>query len=218
LASFTVDEVLSQLDQAASDSRFPMLDNGYYYPVDQRLHAFGDSTRWAMVIETLGYNPRAGNLIDVLEKFGNCVGTAGAENDDFLSRLDNYKELWDLEGKGRPWTDTTGLVVRGTRVPFRAGLPANLEPWDLLREVVPRDRLLFLATEAELRKRIPSDLPRLLLLEDWHHPDLLKGEKPSASETFQMIAAVLVSADPSRYSPRLQPNSHWSNWPEGGTL
>jgi hypothetical protein len=123
LASFTVNEVLNRLDQAASDSRFPMLDNGYYYPVDQRLHAFGDSTRWALVIETLGYNPRAGNVVDVLEKFGNCVETAGAENDDFPSRLDNYKELWNLERKGRPWTDPTGLVVRGTMVPFPEGIP-----------------------------------------------------------------------------------------------
>ncbi len=40
----------------------------------------------------------------------------------------------------------------------------------------------------------------------WHHPDLVNGELPSGSETFQMIAEVVVSGDATRYRPTKQPN------------
>jgi hypothetical protein len=31
------------------------------------------AARWALVVEAVGYNPRAGNLIDVVHTFGNCL-------------------------------------------------------------------------------------------------------------------------------------------------
>jgi len=218
IAAFSADQILDQMDQAAKDFRFLMLDNGYYYPVDQRLHAFGDQERWAVVIEALGYNPRAGDLLDVLEKFGNCVGSPGADNEDFIGRLDNYKDLWQLEQQDRAWTDAGRLVVRGTTITLPPSLQAGTEPWDVLRAVVPENRLLFLASEQELRERAPLDLPRLLLLDEWNHPDIVKGDLPSRSETFRMIANVLESGDIRRYAPSLPPNTHWSNWPAGGAL
>lgn len=55
------------------------------------MHAVRDEHHWAIVVEALGYNPRAGNLIDVLDKFGNCVGSPGAGDEDFIGRLDNYE-------------------------------------------------------------------------------------------------------------------------------
>jgi hypothetical protein len=218
MAGFGSAEILDQLDLAAKEFQFPMLDNGYFYPVDQRLHAFGDQQRWAVVIETLGYNPRAGNLINVLEKFGNCVGAPGADNDDFIGRLDNFEELWKLEQDDRPWTDAGRLVVRGITIPFPQDVPMDAQPWTLIRLVVPQNRFRFLASEVELRQRVPPDLPRMLLLDEWNHPDVVKGEAPSDSETFRMVAEALVSGDPRRYAPRLPPNTHWSNWPEGGAL
>ena len=42
--------------------------------------------------------------------------------------------------------------------------------------------------------------------------------RPSGYETWQQIADVIVTGDPSLYKPTLQPNSHWSNWPEAGSL
>ena len=57
MATFSADQILSQMDQAARGYRFLMLDNGYYYPVDQRLHAFRDQERWAVVIEALVTTP-----------------------------------------------------------------------------------------------------------------------------------------------------------------
>src|SRR5260370_41665061 len=101
-------------------------------------------------------------------------------------------------------------------------LPAEAHPgmelWDHVRLAVPTDRLRFLASEEELRARIPSDLPRLLMLDEWHHPDLINGEKPSDSQTFQQLAEALVEGDAGCYAPSLPPNTHWSHWPAGGSL
>ncbi|MGC4864719.1 DUF7003 family protein [Micromonospora sp. DT53] len=66
-------EILDQLDTAAADFMFPDLCHGYYYAVDARLHAYREGQRWALIVEALGYSPRAGNLIDVLHVLGNCL-------------------------------------------------------------------------------------------------------------------------------------------------
>jgi hypothetical protein len=39
---------------------FPDFEHPYYYHVDNRLTAYGDASRWAIVIEQVGVNPRAG--------------------------------------------------------------------------------------------------------------------------------------------------------------
>ena len=79
------EEVLAELDRAAAEFVFPDLDHGYYYAVDARLRAFGDAARWALAVDAVGYNPRAGNLVDVVHTFGNCLtaGMPGFENEDF---------------------------------------------------------------------------------------------------------------------------------------
>jgi hypothetical protein len=72
-------------------------------------------------------------------------------------------------------------------------------------------------TDAEVRRRLPADLPQLLRLEEWNQPDLFEMP-PSQSETYQLIAVVLESLAPTRYRPTLAPNTHWSNWPDSGSL
>ncbi|MGC4767981.1 DUF7003 family protein [Micromonospora sp. DT44] len=100
-------DILEQLDAAAEEFRFPDLDNGYSYAVDARLHGYRDAGRRALVVETIGYSPRAGNLT---------------------------------------------------------------------------------------------------------------GSRPSRSETFRQIADALATGDRTLYAPKAQPNTHWSHWPESGSL
>jgi hypothetical protein len=221
VADYSVSEVLTQLDEGArldGDLTFPMLDNGYYYPVDQRLHVYRDTGRWALIIETLGYNPRAGDLVDVIQKFGNCVGKPGFEDEDFLGRIENTQELDAIASGDRDWRRASGISVRGKTLPIPVEARPGLQLWELVRLVVPTDRLRFMATEEELRARVPVDLPRLLVLDEWNHPDVLNNERPSDSETFQQLATALVEGDATRYRPSQTPNTHWSNWPGGGSL
>jgi hypothetical protein len=209
-------EVLEQLDAAAEDGTFPDLGHGYYYAVDARLHGFRDVARWALIVERVGYSPRAGNLIDVLHVFGNCLteGRPGCDNGDFLDRVDNWDDIEDPEQSeiygGGP------VVVRGRAITVAA--ESDEELIDVLRRLVPGHRELLLADEAELRRRIPADLPEVLRLDDWHHPDPIAGPPPSHSETFRQIADVLTSGDIALYAPSMPPNTHWSNWPESGSL
>jgi hypothetical protein len=108
------------------------------------------------------------------------------------------------------------VVVRDQVLPVdgTAGQPLK----DVLRTLVPEHRDILLATEEELRARIPADLPRVLQLDEWVHPDVAGQEKPSDSDTFRQLAEALVTGDISRFAPTGPPNTHWSNWPEGGSL
>ena len=42
---------------------------------------------------------------------------------------------------------------------------------DLLRSLVPEYREILLASEVELRERLPADLPLILRLDEWYHPE-----------------------------------------------
>ena len=45
-----------------------------------------------------------------------------------------------------------------------------------------------------------------------------QDNRPSSYETWQMIANVIATGDTSFYQPTLEPNTHWKNWPESGSL
>ncbi len=210
------EDVLAQLDAAQADFVFPDLNHGYYYAIDCRLHALGDGDRWALVVETVGYNPRAGNVVDVLHYFGNCLtsGGPGFENGDFLDRVENMDQVEDVD-QPEVFTGCPTIRLRDQDLPLDAAAGADLV--DVFRALVPEHRELLLATEAELRRRIPADLPELLRLDEWHQPDAY-DQAPSASEVYRLMADVVVAADPSRYRPTEEPNTHWSRWPESGSL
>ncbi|WP_198020199.1 DUF7003 family protein [Nocardioides sp. J54] len=212
----SADEVLAQLDSANADFKFPDLNHGYYYAMDCRLHAFGDGARWALVVEALGYTPRGMNVYDVLHYFGNCLtsGGPGFENEDFLGRIENMD---DVEDRDEPevFAGIPTIRVRDQDLPVDAAPGTDLI--DVFRTLVPEHRDVLLATETEVRRRIPADLPKLLQLDEWHQPELFETP-PSASEVYRQLAQVLVTADSGRYQPTEPPNTHWSKWPESGSL
>jgi hypothetical protein len=49
-------------------------------------------------------------------------------------------------------------------------------------------------------------------LQEW------RNTQPSSYETWQQIAKVIATGDTSYFRPTLEPNSHWKNWPEGGSM
>jgi len=100
-------------------------------------------------------------------------------------------------------------------VELEAEQPAVFE---LCRFLAHDHREAALATEAERRVSILPEMKQILLLDEWHHPDLVNGHAPSQTETFQQIARVLEANDPGLYSNGEPRNNHWKNWPEGGTM
>jgi hypothetical protein len=56
-------------------------------------------------------------------------------------------------------------------------------------------------------------------LEKSKHWNLLGWEnRPSTYETWQQIAGVLATGDTTIYNSSLPSNTHWKNWPEGGSM
>ncbi|WP_281892787.1 DUF7003 family protein [Phytohabitans aurantiacus] len=237
--------ILTVFDRAAEQRRFPEPAHPYSYLMAARLHAFGDADRWALVVETVGYNPRAANVVDVMHGVGNCLlGTTEHWGTQHLRRVDNFQDLFD----DRPWPPRyrqLPITVRGHELHVDAA--PTIAAQDLFRLLVPDHKDLLLGDEVELRHLVPADLPRLLSLDDWHHtalrvkPPSAERERarlrhdslmrhvppdqrvpfevrPSDIETYRQIAEVLATADPNKYQPTLPPNTHWTNWPMSGAL
>lgn len=96
--------------------------------------------------------------------------------------------------------------------------PPRVYTFELCRFLAETHRDMVLASTSERRTSVPDELDEILVLDEWCHPDIVATERPSESETFQLLATVLVSGDPRAYRPRSAPNTHWSRWPDGGTL
>ncbi|WP_027344405.1 DUF7003 family protein [Hamadaea tsunoensis] len=215
----TAEQILAQLDEAARAYRFANPEHPYSFAIDARLHLFRDDSRWALLIELVGYNPRAGNVVDVVYTYGNCLtrGGPGCENEDFLSRIDNMDEIENDDDPECLCVDGGPVEIRGRRITVDAAAGDSLE--DVFRLLVPEHRDLLLADEDELRRRIPADLPRVLVLDEWWHRAPERYDQlPGGTETFQQLAAVLATGDLAAYRPTRSPNTHWTNWPESGSL
>jgi hypothetical protein len=229
--------ILKQLDEAASAFVFPMLDNGYVYPADVRLTVYRDSLDWLMIIEVLGaYTPRAsgcGSFQNCLHLYGSALHRGpGTADEDFLYPIESLASdpLFedDYEWNLRP--EARSLRIKGHAATFdpspeslaRKGIelldPPDVDPPAVLRSLLPENRNVLFASEDELAARNPKKLPFWLRLDEWNHPDLANDVMPSDSETFRMLANAIVAGDTSLYTPTLPPNTHWKNWPEGGTL
>jgi hypothetical protein len=233
---FTAGDILAQLDECATNFSFPMLDNGYIYPVTSRLSVFGDKERWVITVESVGYFQRLQGheaMETSVYVFGNSIGfEPGMANGNTLWLTEDSDDgpafLNDQFGTLNPEVDT--MLIRDKKVTIPkdpafyvarnvelADAPA-VRVYEFMRACLPEHRAALLATEDELYDTFRQNLPKLLQLDEWFHPDVADEQKPSENETFQQIAAVLESGDVSLYKPTMEPNNHWRNWPVGGSL
>jgi len=228
--------ILAQLDNCANDFTFPILDNGYVYPADVRMSVYANPKDWAILIEVIGYSNRSWKT----EAFENCLycfGTnlknpPGLSNDNLffpvtdgitapLFRDEDYDTInpnaRDIRIRDNLITIPTDPVIYQKNGIILAQA-TSIYGFELLRLLTINYRKLFLATETELYARMEKEIPLILQLHEWYHPDIIEGEKPSDVETFIQIADVITQLDKSYYRPSNPPNSHWKNWPMGGTL
>ena len=232
---FTAEEILSQLDECCAGYTFPMLDNGNVYPAGTQLSAFRDDNRWVIIIEVIGFSYRGGGhngITNCLYVFGNCLNyEPGMRNENFLYLTENAEgcNTFDEEEEFYLNPACSTFLLRKEPIPLihdrlqylQAGI--NLEDgekimaFEFLRLLDKLYHEKLIATETETRERIPRDIPKILELRDWFHPDLVSGELPGGNETFKMIAAVLETGNAASYQPTHPPNTHWKNWPVGGT-
>ena len=241
-------EVLRALDQGARDFTFPMLDNGYAYLAASRLSIFSSATDWAVVFEIFGFSPRSGFPDLQVTAFTSRPIHRETADDfvseesyrDFLRQNANLSQTFFYPIDDEDWIDpddgervsgsASTLVLRGETITLpgsegyaAAGIIMSEHPvrriFELSRALAHSRREAVLATEAERRAGLQPDLAQVLLLDDWHHPDVVDEEAlPSGTETFRQLAMVAATGDPAHYRTVEKPNNHWSNWPNGGTL
>src|SRR2546421_2219927 len=289
-AAYTAKDILAALDEGrpvpGARPAFPILDEAYVYPADVRLSAYRDDRDWAIVIERLGFMPRAvghGGIRVWLYFYGSGVTV---EKDRWGHRQTTvevtsdgpdgptFKNIQDVRRNVRSIRIRDKVVPVSTDPAFYAARQIDLEfmsereiadvlrsfqrqlkayekhppkepvrpdelkereAWlrklhdehkgeirfmgqHLLRGLLPEHRQELLATEAERGKGLRDGLPLFMQLDEWQHPDIMNRELPSEMQSFQMLADAMASGEKSRYRPTVPPNTHWRNWPEGGSL
>jgi hypothetical protein len=240
-------DILSALDKCCESFTFPMLDNGYVYPAATRLSLYRSLEDWAMVIEVFGFSPRSGVPDIHVHTFASRLRRAKSV-DDYVNRqaLDSYLAnnkhnestfIYPIEeGSWLDPEDSELLAVGQERVLLRGNPlntprlseygvhdialqdPPRVYVFEFCRFLAATARNSVLATADERRKCVPAELEQVMQLEEWNHPDVVNDERPSSNSTFKSLAEVLAHGNVSAYQPAEQPNTHWKNWPEGGTL
>jgi hypothetical protein len=231
-ASYTVEDILTELDACAAELSFPMLDNGYIYLGDVRMNVYANESRWAILFEVLGYHYRywlpRGIETDLflcgngIERNAYHVGQVGELGYDVSE--EEQEANWM-----RIPPSVTKVVIRGGDVPIprdpavyaAKGIelddPNQLQGEELMRVLLPEHREGMLATEEERLRVVPPRLPLFARSNEWHHPDTAGDERPSECSTFHSLAAAMVTLDPNMFLTE-KPNTHWSNWPRGGAI
>lgn len=230
------EEILNQLDQCNSEYTFPMLDNGNVYPAGTKLTAYRDDKRWVLIIEVIGFSYRGGGhngISNCLHVYGNCLNyQPGTQNENFIYLTDDSTdcETFDNEEFFYLNPDCSNFLLRNeiTRTIhdrnkyFSHNIilqdEERINAFEFLRILDKLYHEKLVATEKEIRERIPADIRKILELHEWYHPDVVNGDLPSQNETFRQIAKVLETGSPDFYMPTHAPNTHWMNWPDGGTL
>jgi hypothetical protein len=241
----TRQQILSVLDACCDAFTFPMLDNGYVYLAATRLSLFRSADDWAVTIEVFGFSPRAGLPDTSIYTFASSIHNR-KRPEDYVNRKafemylannphNESRSVYPIaEGE---WLDdeliaesATEVLMRGQPVPLPKLEDYRLQDislqdddrvhvFELCRYLADLNRDRLLATPSELRGNISPDMKQILQLDEWHHPNVADDScRPGGSETFQQLAEVLVTGDARTYQPTALPNTHWRNWPEGGTL
>ncbi|MEP3891704.1 MAG: hypothetical protein ABJN69_14695 [Hellea sp.] len=241
-----INPILSVLDHCAEAFTFPMLDNGYVYLAASRLSVYHSSDDWALVIEVFGFSPRAGAPAVAVHTFGSNLRNRKSRG-DYVSQeaYENYisnneynefktffpiggDDIWVNADDNESVMPNTSLYLRGKvfNLPddtayLNHGITleeTSPQIYELCRYLGSVERQAVLATDDERRYNVPDHLSEVLSLDDWQHPDIAAGEKPSSIETFQQIAQILLSGDVLHYHPTVEGNTHWRHWPESGLL
>ena len=211
-------EILRQLDVKAENYVFPMLDNGYYYHADQKMSVFRDDKRWAILLEILAFfNHESGldGITTIASVFGNClIGRNEKSNFNYFASDNGVETFLTDDTIFLPYLNpkAKSILVRGQQIPIifdrqHYKLKAidlehedKITPWEFLRGLIPEHSNLFWVTREEISTKIPKDLSVFMILDSWHHPNLVEDEKPSETETFQQLADAIITGDKKLYN------------------
>ncbi|OPC14398.1 hypothetical protein BAY01_08395 [Elizabethkingia miricola] len=119
--------------------------------------------------------------------------------DTFTPFNNNYKDYEKVGIKIRDYDNSKNLIGFG----------------DLIRYLHETNPNLISATENEIRKYIPKDIPKLMTINEFRVSTYEEANLPSQQETFKLIAKILKTRDIKNWKPTQKPNNSWKNWESG---
>jgi len=229
----TEEQILNYLDKCD----FPMLDNGYYYHADQELRIFRKDKNWLIILQVLQFNNHClliKGVTTIVYKYGTSIEPESSfSNDSFHNLAEDYEVPSFIEEdetfnsylnplakyirlrnkKIKIEHDTTKYVRKGIDLETED----KIRPWEFLRYLTPEFSNHFWLTNEELK--IDQDLEEAIRIKTWEHPDNIETVF-SDMNSFKEISKCLalnIEFDRTKIETK-NSNTHWSNWPNGGTL
>jgi hypothetical protein len=221
--SYTQKDILAVLDESARKFAFPAFDNMNYYLGTARINGFRDEQRWALIIQEVCWWPAADGIMLNVSAYGNCLSEKTLAFPG-QARWDQGMIYWphspiecEFDDQGELRFDA--LRIRGQavvldphQVPPQPAVPER--GFAILVHLLETFREQLLCTAEELARVVPHNLPDLLCLDNWKHPDICRGELPSHNESLCNLAEVLASGDLSQLRAAAHPNVDWRLWME----
>ena len=243
MPKFKVDDILEVLDGERDESRFPVLGMNQVMSacfVGIRLHLFASRDSWLIAFDRLAnFSPNwqywtftdgfsanesltgVDQPIEVLMADGSWSWDVWREGGCAMDPLDFTIRIHGNSVRTFSFTNedylNIGVDLANPDPELKNNQGANLAA-HILRLIDREVGDEIYATPAailDILKPADKKLQHLLTLKEYFLPPY-SGPLPSETETFQMIADVLVHRDPSRYHPREEPNTRFSDWPFSG--
>jgi hypothetical protein len=199
----TEQEILDTLDNSNDGYYCSFVDLGhvYSYLIDSRINVYSDANgKWVIAVERLGYNPRAGSIQLEIFYYGNCLINLEHYNnrpvnyysvnpidyDSFQESIDDNESIktnasWLLRGQAIQLS-TNKQDYSSNGIELKEYEPNSINPEEVTRLLITKHRELFRATDNELYKSIPTDLKKILVLDEWHHKYFVLSIHPSLSD------------------------------------
>jgi hypothetical protein len=234
--AITANEILQELDRDQSRSEIMSLDNGYLYPVLARMSVFLDGGRWAIVFDQFACNNHYEGHASIqfwTIAHGNCLtlpsgsgivqalpSSNGPEGPTFIktemgaflspsARSFRFRGMLFGVSHDLKAYENAGVILQD---------PPRIEAFEVMRLSSVMYPGVFYATEEQVRSRICSDIPLVLRLYGWQHPDLGAGETMSQSPSIRAVAGFMEAGGTGPFIDPGIDNVHWKNWPAGGNL
>lgn len=222
------------------------LEHGYFETAGSRIHLYADEERWAIVSEKSGYQNRGTSAAIELNYIGNCINYPvnsypernyiSNTSEIYLIEPSEFERIENKDGEGVETFELIGqhidnIKVRDKMVSFDSNYK-NYEKvgikikdyngrklvgfGDLIRYLHEMNPSLIEATDDDIRKHIPQDIPKIMTISEFHYESVYeKTNLPSLQETCQLIAKILVAKNPELWKPKLKANNSWKNWDSG---
>ncbi|MES2061048.1 MAG: hypothetical protein V4456_03955 [Bacteroidota bacterium] len=192
----TEKEILSNLNDTYKFGdyfQFVQLGHPYSCLIDSRVNVFRDDDgRWAIAVERSGYNERAGEIELEIYYYGNCL----VNLEEYNNQQTNYYTLHNIDADSFFETtdgpnllpDTKYWLLKGEKVNLSMDVkkyaingiklteyePGQIRVEEAARLAIISQSELFRATDDELYKSIPTDVKKILVLNEWYHKDFLE--------------------------------------------